>query len=44
MKIYTEREINHIKAQEWDKGWRWGLLAATILWIGTAIIARIFFL
>ena len=44
METYTEKEIKHIKAQEWDKGWKWGLLAATILWVGTAIIVRVFFL
>ena len=44
MKTYTEEEIKHIKSQEWDKGWRWGLLAATIAWIAANITGRLSFL
>ena len=33
METYYEKEIKHIKAQEWDRGWRWGLLAASLVWI-----------
>ena len=44
MKTYTEEEIKHIKSQEWDKGWRWGLLASTIVWIVASITVRLYFL
>lgn len=38
MKAYTKEEVKWIKVQEWDKGWRWGLLAASILWVGIIVI------
>jgi len=35
---YTEKEIEHIKALNWDKGWRSGLLAATIFYSLIALL------
>jgi len=37
---YTEKEIKHIKALNWDKGWRMGWLASSILWIAVMIAVR----
>ena len=44
MKTYTEEEIKRIKTQEWDKGWRWGLLVATVIWVISFITVRLLFL
>ena len=27
----TNRELTHIKAEEWDKGWRWGLFVGGMI-------------
>lgn len=43
METYSKEEIKHIKSQEWDKGWRCGLLVATILWIVIIAIVKLFF-
>jgi len=40
---YSNREIEYIKALNWDKGWRWGLVVASILWIGTIVVVMVFF-
>lgn len=33
METYTEKEIKHVKAQNFDKGWRYGLFVSSIFWI-----------
>jgi len=40
METYTEKEIEHIKALNWDKGWRMGWLVSSILWIAVMIAVK----
>ncbi len=38
----TQRELTFIKANQWDKGWRWGLFVGGMLVAVTNVAALLF--
>ena len=38
----TQRELTFIKANQWDKGWRWGLFVGGMLVAVTNVAAFLF--
>ena len=39
---YSDDEINHIKEESWDSGWRWGILFGITICVLLLIIVLTF--